>query len=364
MKRLFFLLPLLLLGLDTLFAEVLIDCTEMDYEDVEEWVAGLAFAGSDYIVVSHPFKRLGQTDLVFDPFDRGTVMQQARQTPLYGGESEFESLVATCHENGFSVLVRINPFLQDDGYNLRYFEPKDFTLSSLLYSTNGYLLELSGSGGSKLKDLFDEMNDLPADGWLVDVEDISSEIRSDYESFAVSQLGADNCFLITAPESEEENVVSADYYWDLRSTAFLLPLADVSDLTNEREKSSSIVLVDSTNLTINNAVTVLYLMAEGNDLLLPHAFFDNDYVFQMLTYLDAHGDYQIEVLTDEMFLLHSENSLVSFNLGDDLAVIETEAFIPGVGTFVSEKGSAVITGDGISNSFFLLPRSVYLWDIE
>jgi glutathione synthase/RimK-type ligase-like ATP-grasp enzyme len=117
-------------------------------------------------------------------------------------------------------------------------------------------------------------------------------------------------------------------------------------------------------MSINNIATALYMLSVKLNVVIPERFFHNENIATIIAFLNEGADFKTFVVNDKIMILHSPNKIVSFNLGDNISMSVTPAFVTASGSYRSMTGASFIESDGAKNYFFLLPRSVYVWSIR
>lgn len=346
-----------------LFADVIVDFREADYDDIMEWLKSNDTTYIDAVLISHPFKRIGKTDLVYYFWDSGDYSYQGKSEPEYGTDDDIVLLYNQCYYLGINVYGFVDPFALTDGFNLHMWQYDHFLPESILYYPD-YILDIENSTVITYMDyIFDILKNVYVNAWVFDLSKVPLDRLQDYHDFIGNYYTEGTYFIYADTNTGYGNLITTEYYWDLRTTGFVNPVPDLSILTNE-EFPVYIPMVDSDELSINNVGTSLFLLSGADNIVIPYTFFESDNFLTLMNTLDAKEDLAWNVADEEVVFLYSAKKVVAFNMSDQISTITTTPMISRDGFYKSEFGGGIMRTSPDYNFFFMLPRSIYVWEIN
>lgn len=361
MNRIFIAAALLLAGVASLQAKIIVDCRGIPYTNLTARVAAGEFKNIDGIVVTPPFKTFPNSTLIYDYRDTGNSFQQGRLTLRDGTLDQLKELQNICKKNAIRLMSQVKLFNQAPGYNLSFWHSEDFLPDEAIYRDN-FLVDISRAS-DRIGDAVRNMQRAPIDVWIVDMTSVPYALVSEYDRAVRRSFSANRFYILAATNYTSQNLVSPVYYWKLRQDNFLMPLACFTNISAPDNKTAY-HYVASSEMSINNISTALYMLSIRLNVILPERFFHNDNIATIIAFLNEGADFKTHIVNDKIMILYSQNKIVSFNLGDDISMSVTPPFVASAGSYRSMIGASFIESDGAKNYFFLLPRSVYVWSVR
>ncbi len=348
------------------YSSLTIDCSGEKYTGVLSLLSNVGLENIQAVVVSHPFwhfeGKMDHTSMVF--FWDTTLQMRGQQHPRAGTISELKTLADFLHKKKIKIYSRVDAFSQKKDFYLPWWSQADFTLDSInFYHLNIIDIDNSSALG-KLSILFREMNSLPIDKWIIDIDNIPVEKKPDYANIAQRGLGG-KCYIYSAMTNQMggKPLIEAWDFWQLREGPFLTPIADMTEITNTRFPSV-LHLIDSDTLTINNIAATFYMLSRGLKVVIPSSFVHHTGIARMLKVMDSEKEFNIHLVNKDTMLLFSDRQIISFHLNDQLAMYKIPAILKKPGSFNSVVGNSILYSDSTYNYFLLFPGSVYLWEIK
>lgn len=352
---------------NTIFARIIVDCHKIDYSNTMELIKSKTNTQIYAIVLSHPFKKYdGISDtgnLIYDPLDTGNKYQRATKNTAYINLEYYNKLIDYLHSRDIKVYAIVDMFTQKKHCNLKYWDKTDFIPESET-PKNTLLIDITGSGRNKLDKTIRIMKSIPVDKWIVDLTVVPSIHTEEYSRYIKAALR--NKVLIyknSFKKREHDNYVYSKTYWQLRNKNFLMPIANLKSITNI-ELPKIIHYVESQTTTVNNLATVLYIVSHEVDVIIPHTFFENKKIFQMIDFLRDENDFTKYTVNENVMIFYSANKAMALNMNSEMSVIKTPLLIEKAGVYKSLAGNGFLRVDSKNNYFFLLPQSIYVWRIK
>lgn len=353
----------LLLSFNTLWAEVIVDFRETHYDDVMEWIDEYDTTYIDAVLISHPFKRIGKTDFVYYFWDSGDYSYQGRSEPEYGTDDDVMNLYSKCYYKNIKVYCFIDIFSQTEGFNTGMWSYDNFLPESILYYPD-FVLDIDHYVVDYYMEyIFSVLKEKYINAYVFDFSGIPYDKLEQYDAYIQEYYSSGLYYIYAETNADLNNLISPEYYWDLRTTGFVNPVSDLSILTNH-EFPDYIPIVESDNFSINNIGTALFLLSGANNAVLPSSFFESDNFITLIQLLDVKEDLKWNVADEEVVFLYSDHKIIGFNMSDQLTAVTTSAMIDKNGFYKSEFGGAILRTTSSYNFAFMLPRSIYVWDIE
>lgn len=268
-------------------------------------------------------------------------------------------------KDGIEVFYCIQPFVISRFFNRREWTISDFTLNSILYLSNYYLLDISSEKvKKKLKGLSSRLKEF-GNNWVVDLTGIPKDELKNYLSFTTS-IFEGKTLLITKQSYNTsamgQNIICSENYWWLRENAFLPFVDSLSNLINYK-KVNYVNFVEGDTLSINNLNAIFFLALKGEQILMPYKLF-SDFVIDGLAFIKKKNPKKF-FLEGGRMLFYSGGSLILINMNENFGFVSYKNFWGKKnGIAFPVIGSGFLEFDGDEVSLFILPESVAFFDLD
>jgi hypothetical protein len=349
------------------FAEsrFILDCTGMSaataLSNVEPF---LAIPGAiEAVVVGPLFKtHRGPSDrsgIVYDFTDTGGTFLRGSYTTAFGTGDDLRAFAVQLAEKGVHVWSKVNPYLQERGYDRSFWASSDFTVDSQQFGPPLVVDIRSGSTVSKLDRIAGTLSHLPVDRWLVELDGLPPELADDYERFT-----ADHFRKASALRQYGTNVTPgaccAGEFWTLREEVFRPGEGDFFRLTNFVINESCVAYAASDSTSVVNLGAIAFLSAKKPLVLIDIAVARSLGSDALAVLSDLYGG-KVAVPSDSQFLIAGKQRFFALNLADECAWFDIPWSDTASGTWKSLTGSGMLTAEKTGAGVFLIPHGLGIW---
>jgi hypothetical protein len=350
-----------------LSAKIIVDFSNLDVTDIVSIISRDESRIADAVIISHPFKKPGgERDrglLVYDYWDTGEKWQRGVDRTIFGRLSDFKRLVDNLRAKNIEVYCLVDIFNHSEDFNLEFWHQTDFL--SRRYSLPGFrLLNIENPNTRRRLDtVFTGLREINVDKWVFDLRNIPGNLEKSYAEYVRRGFRNGKLILLNNPYDRREDVVSSQAFWQLRSTNFLMPVADFSSI-DRLAIPEYIHWIESGQMSVNNIATMIYILANNRDIVIPAEFLKYGNVVRMLDAVKDASQLKNYVYDETKMFLYSTRFAIGFNFSEEISVFKTPRLILSNGRYNSVTGSGVLTVGSDNNYFFMLPSSVYVWKIN
>ncbi len=350
-----------------LYSDINVDLRTLPYSKIIAALTNneLNISNVRQVWISHPFPRnKGRLDLS----SRYYVLTQQTNHWIrgnsdsgFGSFSEFTNLIKLFEEKNLQTGVWIDPFSKGKDFNRLLWSSHDFVPQSLSYENHPFLNIKDPKVRFKLKKDFTILNRLPVN-WIVDLH-TKPKLSPAWIQFLQKNISRFFLYGETVQPTANIHVLTTQNADTLRVHYFFPQSTNLSEIQSF-DLSNSLHLIRSRSFSFSELATVFYLLAHHDTVVLPYSVWKNAFYRKLILSLDTTHAFQTRQIDSSTLLLKNPKQVVLIYTGKTTKrqIFSIDANLNG--TFKSVYGNAYLVAKGSTWSFFILPESVYLWNIH
>jgi hypothetical protein len=329
--------------------ELFLDFRGASFDEITKKIEELKNSGIHIkrILLDHPFEESESPEFVYD-------------YKIPESKEWMWSLITNLEKEGIEVYFYLNIFAVPRFFNRKIWQSEDFTLDSLYYLSNYYIISLESENTlRKLKNIFEVILSFSSN-WVIDLRKVFD--NRIYLNFLKNQANDRLIYFIDVDEnttlnSKVENFICSENYWMLRKNFFLPHRSSILNLSNYKN-SGYINFIESETTSVNGVTTILFLLAKNEKVLIPYSIL-NGSLIKILSII-ARDKFKILLYSNEKMLLQSEKGLILVNLGESFDIIKFSQnnFKPSKKICFSEIGGGFAIFGRNDVELFLFPNSI------